>query len=327
MPAPVVGVNSPSLFRNSLAPLELKIDKVLTDDQADVPPMYRQICNVINIQNEAYTENGVGGIGSFVVRADGEDFVRLEYREGEKTTATPEERAIGFEITQQQQELFLQKGVVDKKILASAADLRRAGMESKEIACADYFDNGDDPNSPTGVNGQILFDDAQTTLNSNATFSNVFTTKFSMRAIKEGTFLSRSMFNNAGNKMLMRHNLLVVGPALDTNANETLKSAYFPEDSSNRKNTFGETIKKLLCWDFLKDPNAFYFIDPRHLKWAVNSIERLQLELLAGVTNYKNRNIAYDARYRQIARHFYQWGIIKSLGTTDPADYNAPLTV
>ena len=326
-PIPAVGVNKPSLFRNSLAPLELRIDKVLTDDQEDVPPVYRQVCKVVDVQDEAYVENGVGGIGEYRVRADGEDFVRLQYKEGEKVIAVPEERAIGFEVTLQQQELFFKKGVVDKKILENASDLRRSGTESKEMACAAYFDTGDDTATPTGVNGQILFDDAQTTLNSTKTFSNVITTKLSMRALKEMLYLSRSMFNNAGNKMRMQHKLLVVPGTQETEAREILKSMYNPEDSSNRKNTFPDRITKLLVWDYLDDPNAFYLIDPAHLKWGVNSIERLRLELLPGVINYTNRNIAYDARYRQIAQHFYQWGIIKSLGTTDPVDYEAPLTV
>jgi hypothetical protein len=327
-PIPAVGVNKPALFRSSLAPLEARIDAVLTDDKADVQPVYQKVCKVIDIkEDESYAENGVGGIGSYVVRADGDDFVRLQYKEGEKVLAVPEEKAIGFEVTLQQQELFFKKGVVDRKILQNAGDLRRSGIESKEKACAAYFDNGDDTASPTGVNGQILFDDAQTTLNSTLTFSNVTTTKLSMRALKEMLFLSRSMYNNAGNKMVMRHKLLLVPPTLETEAREILKSMYNPEDSSNRKNTFPERISDPIVWDYLEDPNAFYLIDPAHLQWGVNSIERLKLQLLPGVVNYTNRNVAYDARYRQIAQHFYQWGIIKSLGTTEPVDYEAPLEV
>jgi hypothetical protein len=316
------GVNYSSRYRASIMALTAKIDKVMFDDKKDPTPVYTRVTKKEKITEESYSENGIGGVGIYQVKAEGADYIRNQYAEGILTVAVPVEKVQGFTVSQIVFEKIIKSGILTKEVLHSASELRRAGIASIEKDAADYYINGDDTNSPSGVNGTQLFDAAQPCLNSStATYSNLITTELSMQALNQMFQLSSLMLGEDGLPIDMNHKLLVVPPQLEAAALELKKSLYTPESSTNRANIFAGRIE-VLKWNWLKDaPTEFYLIDTSRLDLAVKEIERVGLQLQEPTQDPDSRDLNFDARYRNVFQHFFSQGAIKSTGATAAKPY------
>ena len=252
MPALATQANWPSLVQKDLA-------LVFDDQYRQFESMLGAVCTLKEATQGTEYDLETGDIGELAEFNEGS----IEFSsptEGYKKSVTEQQWALGIKATRQllRNDLY---GVLRNR----AAALADSARDKREATGASPFVDGFTSEFTTG-DGLSLFNAAHTNQQNSLTQSNRGTSSFSPAAVESTRLLMLKFQTNAGNKMAVRMDQLIVPADLEERAYELIKSSGKVDTANNNRN-FHSGKYKLLVWEnYLSDTNNWFAADSKLLK-------------------------------------------------------------
>ena len=245
--------------------LEPKLRKVFFETYDEVPEQYSQIFNVLSSTKAQEFDYHLGAMGEWnelgtpmSTVANGTDMPSIEYSKihaGNQVIYTHHEFARGFMVERK----FMddeQYGVIEK----FTADLSRAGRYKVENDAFAVLNNAF---TNVGYDGKALIAEDHPLIDSPKTVSNrIYSTTFDSATIQKALTLGRNQLDNAGKKVQMKFDTIVVPPALEWKAYEILNSALKAGTNNNDKNVLSGILNVKVV-DFLTSDTAWFLMDSK----------------------------------------------------------------
>lgn len=253
MPALATQANWPSIVQKDLS-------LVFEDQFRQFESMRGAICTTKDATQGTEYDLETGDIGEMSEFAEG-SIQFSSPAEGYKKGVEEVQWALGIKATRQllRNDLY---GVLRNRAAALADSVR----DKQEVIAAAPFVDGFTSAFTTG-DGLSLFNSAHTNKGgTGSNQSNRGTSAFSPSAV-EATRLAMLKFQtNAGSKMAVRMDMLIVPADLEEKAYELIKSSGKVDTANNNRN-FHQGKYKLVVWEnFLSDVNNWFAADSRLLK-------------------------------------------------------------
>ena len=172
--------------------------------------------------------------------------------------------------------------------------------QKQEQEAADVFNNAFDATNYAGTDGQSLCDGAHPASPSDTgtTFSNSGTSALTAASVEATRILMMATTDDAGNKMNLIPNILLVPPALEATALEIVMSSQNP---SNANNTYNPQYQRwqVVPWQFLSDSNNWFMIDSVAMAMSLFWFPRVEFGLDSSGMKMNQVQITYPlyARY------------------------------
>ena len=252
MPALASQANWPRLVQKDLS--------IVFDDQyRQFESMLGAVCTQQEATQGTERDLEVGDIGSMSQFSEG-SIAFSSPTQGYVKDVTEEQWTIGIKATRQllRNDLY---GVLKKRAAALADSVR----DRREATGATPFVDGFTSSFTTG-DTLSLFNTAHTNAQNSLTQSNRGTSAFSPAAVEATRLLMLKFQTNAGNKMAVRMDMLIVPADIEERAYELIKSSGQVNTANNNRN-FHQGKYKLVVWEnYLSDVNNWFAADSKLLK-------------------------------------------------------------
>lgn len=241
--------------------LEPGLRKIFFDTWQELSPQYSQVFNVMNSQKHTEHDLSLTGFGPWEARTSEHSAVPYDDpMEGFEVNYTHTEFLKGFKVT---------RAMVDdeqyNQINKLPANLARSGRAKVEQDAADVLNSGFDK---AGYDGEPLFSKEHPLKRSTSKGSNLVEVSkvnkpedlLNEDTVNQAILLARKTTDDAGLKIVVMPNYIVVPPELEAQATRVIQSAQRPGTDFNDVNTVRGKLK-IVVMDYLTDPNAFYLLD------------------------------------------------------------------
>lgn len=315
---------------NDFAPLlEPKLRKVFYETYDEIPSQFDKVFNIKTSKKAKETDYRIGamkpwemfGSGAGTTYGTGTNYPSVEYQTipaGAENEYVHQEFADGFIVERK----FIDDekyGVIEKM----TKDLARAGRAKVETDAAKFVGDGfadvsADTGDPTKAiyDGEALFSADHPLLNSTEKVSNLITTKLSVEGLKTASTMMRQMKDEAGKKIGLKPNTLIVTAENEWLARELLNSTHLPGTDLNDVNVM-KSKYEIIVWDYLDDIDENLWILMDSNRHDLNWFWRFKPEF--------GREKDFDTfvqKYKGYMRYSYGAsdfrGIIGSTGETNP---------
>lgn len=222
----------------------------------ELPAEFSKIYKMKKSNKAMETELGMGNFNVWTERVndvDNVDYQKLD--EGLKRHYIHKEFASGYAVGKRLYE-DEQYGIINKM----SEDLGRAGRTKVELDAAGLFNNAFDVLKPIYDTKPLI--SASHTLVNGGTASNYVEGALSDVTLKQAITLMRSATDEAGKKVVLLPNILVVPPALEWLALELTNSTHKPGTDLNDINTLSGKLK-VFVYDYLTDDDAWFIMDSK----------------------------------------------------------------
>ena len=277
---------------NDFAPLlEPKLRKVFYETYDEIPSQFDKVFHIKTSKKAKETDYRIGAMKPWEMFGSGASSNYKTTTTGGTTVATPDPSVQyqtippGAENVYVHQE-FADGFIVERKFIDDekygviekmTKDLARAGRAKVETDAATFVGNGfADASESTGdptkaiYDGEALFSTEHPLLNSTEKVSNLITTKLSIQGLKTASTMMRQMKDEAGKKIGLKPNTLIVTAENEWLARELLNSTHLPGTDFNDVNVM-KSKYEIIVWDYLDDidENLWILMDSnRHdLNW------------------------------------------------------------
>ena len=299
--------------------LEPKFRKVFYETYGEIPEQFSQIFHVLSSKKAKETDYAMGAMGEWTKFGSSTTAVTggtamptvpyVKIDAGLERVYTHDEFAQGFMVERKfvDDEMY---GIIEKM----PRDLARAGRAKVEDDAASIFNNaftvsGFDAKPLISATHPLIesaaVTDAGTGLN-----TNLITGTLSDLSLKAGITRMRKSYDEAGKKIQMKADTLVIGASNEWLANELLKSANKAGTTDNDINTILGRLK-IVILDYMTDDGRFFLLDS----------SRHQLNFFWRVKPEFTRDNDFDtlvAKYKGYMRYSYGYsdyrGIVGSQG-------------
>src|SRR5690606_18177620 len=216
------------------------------------PQVYSQVFNVRSTRKRQEEDFHLAGVGIWPESSEGAPVEYEDLTAGEVVTYIPGVYKRGMQATREaiDDELY---DVFDEV----AADLGDAGAATVEMHAADVLNNGFTVN---GYDGVPLFDDEHP-LPKGHTLSNLASGPLTDENLENALLIGRRHTNNAGLKIALRYRNLIVPIDLEFTALRLTQSELRPGSDENDINVHRGRYK-VIVWDYLTSPTAWFIQDP-----------------------------------------------------------------
>ena len=303
------------------------ISKMVYGKYADYPKEFPAIAHVENFPDgKTYSEAEISGLGSLRAMGEGEAITFDVPAEGHKKTIQTVKYGLGFQVTEEMSadELFAMSRKIPESLSRSAS------------VCADtnfwnLFNNGF--SSELAWDGVAIFG-SHTTLKSLSTIANVGSADLSTTSLEAAFEYFDNLVDEAGVKLMIKPNLLVIPTTLKWLANDLLKatgrvwdysdiakglvddstSKHFAGDSplTNPVNPSSGVVDgwKVFVSRYLTDSDAWFLLSPQHdfrFYWK-------KKPTMASSSDFRTDNMLYKLTMRFAAAAFDYKGAYGSPG-------------
>lgn len=248
---------------------------------------------------------------------EGSDYTFTRTKAGVNTTLTVVKYGLGISVSEE----LVDDGKFD--LLGDMIrKLAKSGIESKEVAGANLFNNGFTASTGTlTADGLSLFNTAHT-LPSGGTFANRPTTDVDLSPSSLDSLLTSFRTNFVGDSGI-RYQIpckyLIVAPANQRYAMEIVKSSNKADTANNNTNPFLSDNLEVVVWDHLTDTDAF-FLSSGQTSLEENGLvavirEGMQTKAAtADSVGFINDAILYKSKYREVLAALHPFGNFGTAG-------------
>jgi phage major head subunit gpT-like protein len=242
---------------------------------------------------------GVGGMDPtpFMQYINQGTIGQLDFNQGYTTRMTAEEYPV---------DIILERKLVDDDkygVINTRAQRAAAAFDQlQEQQAADVFNNAFDATNYAGVDGQSLCDGAHPASPSDTgtTFSNSGTSALTKDSVEATKILMQSYTDDAGNKMGVMPNVLLVPPALEEQARIITGSMNDPDSANNAINVQYQRWQ-VIPWFYLTDSNNWFMIDSTAMQMSLFWVNRIPF----GISNEGMNMNQVQIRYPLYSRYTY----------------------
>ncbi len=201
-------------------------------------------------------------------------------------------------------DLILERQFVDDDrhgIVNSRAERSAAAFDQlQEQEAADIFNNAFDATNYAGIDGQSLCDGAHPAgpSDTGTTSSNSGTSALTAAAIESTRISMMAYTDDAGNKIRMRPDILLVPTALEDTALKAVRSVQDPDSANNTYNPQSQRWT-VVPWQFLDDSDNWFMIDSVGMRMSLFWFDRIPFGITQGAMTMTQVQIKYPlyARY------------------------------
>lgn len=237
------------------------LEKIIEDRLMEFPMEHEQVFNVGSMDRGIIQHTQVSGYFAPGTVAEGAEYPQDEQEQGFDKTYTAVKRGFISAISQE-----LLDDAKDDVFRRRPDQLVRAMNESIKISAAGIFNNGFGDTGPDGVS---LFNTAHPLAKAGAgTSSNTLAAAadLSLSSLEDLVTVQRKTLDNAGKKVLVKPDFLIVPPELEFLAHELLDSTMKPQatddGSINETNAINSMRSRygmrVVVMDYLTDDDAFF---------------------------------------------------------------------
>lgn len=240
---------------------------------------------------------GVGGMDPtpFLQYLNQGTIGNLEFNKGYTTRITHKEYPAN---------IFLERAFVDDDkygVVNSRAQRAAAAFDQlQEQQAADVFNNAFDATNYSGIDGQSLCDGAHPASPSDTgtTFSNSGTSPLTKESVEATKILMQSYTDDAGNKLGVMPNVLLVPPALEETARIIAGSIQDPDSANNAINVQYQRWQ-VIPWFYLTDSDNWFMVDSAAMLMSLFWLPRVPFGITEGAMEMDQVQIKYPlyARY------------------------------
>lgn len=223
------------------------------------PSIRQNLFTVLNSSRAWEEFVGVGGVDPtpFEQYKNQGTIGQLDFNKGYATRFTHEEYPADFKVERK----FVNDdtaGIINMRAQRVGAGLNQL----QESQAADVFNNAFDATNYAGVDAQSLCDGAHPASPSDTgtTTSNSGTSALTKTAVADTRVTMMAYTDDAGNKMGVMPDTLLVPPALEDTAIEIVGSMLDPDSANNTTNPQAGRFR-VVPWHFLTDSNNWFMID------------------------------------------------------------------
>lgn len=245
--------------------LEPGLRAVFFNAYDEMPEQYSKIFKIKKSEKAAEHELGMGAFKAWTERVNEVDNVTYQkIQQGLERVYTHKEFASGFAVGKRLYE-DEQYGIINEM----ASDLGFAGRTKVETDAATVLNNAFSANVG-GTGASAIYDTkalcaSDHPLVEGGTASNLVTGALSDSKLKEAITLMRAAVDEAGKKIVLSPDTLIVPPQLEWLALELTKSTHKPGTDYNDINTLAGRLK-VMVYDYLTDTDAWFILDSKRHK-------------------------------------------------------------
>lgn len=218
------------------------------------PAIYSQICDVGTMDRQTITLNVIGGLGDWTSGTEGDEFAYSPFAQGTEVSIVATKYKKAFDITWEMQEDNQWSGVMQ-----DASEMGVGAYNIVEQAVANLYNNSF--TSGAGADGAHLCDpDGHNLINSSDTGYNTETVSLSPTGLSEMRQMAWDVTDEAGIRMLVDPDTIIVPTELETLTEEILKSTLKSGTDKNDINVFSKKYK-IIVNPFLTSATAYWLID------------------------------------------------------------------
>lgn len=257
--------------------LEPGLRKIFYETYDEIPTMASELFNVQTTGNPFERDQAIGTMGDFPKFQGTVEYDRPY--EGYSTLYEFPEFAKGFRIERKlyDDEMY---GIINKR----PAGLAISASRRKEIDAAAVFNNAFSSSNVGGDGVALCADDhpSKAYVDSGGSEgvekrSNLGTAVLDHEALQKAKNAMRATLDDRGGKISVVADTLLVPVDLEETAWELIQSDKKVDTADNNPNIhFGKY--RLIVWDYLTNPDAWFLMDSRYTKMFLNWFDRVPLE-------------------------------------------------
>jgi len=268
------------------------------------PPMRQMLFNVQSSEQAWEEFVGMGGTNPEPFRQYSKNGTigKLEFNKGYVTRFTHVEYPADF---------VVERSLIDDDaygvIRNRAENLGSAAQVLMESDASSVFNNAFDATNFAGIDGQSLCDGAHPASpdDTGTTFSNSGTTALSKDAVKDTRVLMMAYTDDAGNKINIIPDTLIVPPALEDDALEITRSIQDPDTGNNAINPQAGRFR-VIPWLYLSDSDNWFMADSVAMRQSLFWFDRVPFRIETEKMRMNQVEIVYPT-YMRYSYGYTDW--------------------